>query len=124
MFKKAVSIMLALSLILASCARHTVIRSSPPGAQVYIEDKQAGVTPLEYSDYAVAGTEKNIRLEKEGYKPFQAVMMKDKFQALPFIGTLFCLFPIAWIFGYPEEQIYELEKLPDESGPGASPTSI
>ncbi len=124
MIRKTVSLLLAVSLFLASCASHTIIKSFPPGADVYLDDKKIGVTPLEYSDFAVAGTEKNIRLEKEGYKPFQAIMMKDKFQALPFIGTIFCLFPIAWIFGYPDEQIYELEELPDKRGPGASTSNI
>ncbi len=111
MFRKTVSLLLVVSILLAGCASRTIIKSCPAGANVYIDNRQMGVTPLEYSDYGVAGTEKNLRLEKEGYKPFQTVMTKDKFQVLPFIGTLFCLFPFAWIFGYPEEQTYDLEKL-------------
>ncbi len=123
MIRKAVSVMLAVSFLLTSCASHTVINSCPSGADVYVNNIKAGVTPLEYSDYAVAGTETSLRLEKEGYKPLETILTKDKFQVLPCIGTIFCLFPVVWIFGYPQEQTFELEELPDGNGSGA-PISI
>lgn len=124
MLRKAISVLLALSFLLASCASHTVIKSCPEGAEVYLDNIKKGVTPLEYSDFAVTGTEKNLRLEKEGYKPLETIITKDKFQILPCIGTIFCLFPIVWIYGYPEEQTFELEKLPDKNGSGASTSTI
>jgi hypothetical protein len=124
MLRKAISVLLALSFLLASCASHMVIKSCPDGAEVYLDNIKKGVTPLEYSDFAVAGTEKSLRLEKEGYKPLETIIMKDKFKVLPCIGTVFCFFPIAWVFGYPEEQTFELEKLPDEKGSGVSTSTI
>lgn len=111
MRRKAVSILLALSLLPAGCASTTLIKSFPEGAAVCIDDSYAGVTPLEYSDFAVAGAEKKITLEKEGYKRLETVIAKDKFQVLPCIGTVFCLFPVVWVYGYPEEQTFELEKI-------------
>lgn len=124
MLRKTLSAAMVLSFLLASCASHTVIKSYPAGANAYIDNVKIGVTPLEYSDYAVAGTEKVLRLEKEGYKPLETVITKDRFQPLPCVGTVLCLFPIVWIYGYPEEQTFELEKLPGNGGSGAPAATI
>jgi hypothetical protein len=47
-------------------ARRLIIHSSPPGALVYIDDKEIGTTPLAVN-YIYYGTRK-IRLVKDGYE--------------------------------------------------------
>ena len=119
MLRKAISILLVM-ILLGGCVSRTLIKSFPEGATVFIDSINEGVTPLVYSDMAVTGTEKKLRLEKEGYKPLETEITKDKFQVLPCIGTVLCIFPVVWLFGYPEEQTFKLEKLPDKPGVSAS----
>lgn len=96
------------------CASKTLIRSRPEGAQVYIDNVRKGVTPLEYSDTAIAGSTKRLRLKKEGYRDFDTVLRKSEFQVGPCIGGVLVLFPFIWVLGYPDEQEFELEKLEEK----------
>jgi hypothetical protein len=61
---------LALVALLASVTgcvqRRFTIRSNPPGAQVYVDDYEIGVTPVSH-DFVFYGTRK-IRLVKDGYE--------------------------------------------------------
>lgn len=57
-------------LILAGCAETTLIRSSPPGATVYVDGNLVGVSPVVYS--AARSQFRNphtCRVELEGYAP-------------------------------------------------------
>lgn len=93
----------------SACASSTVISSRPPGAEVYMDNIKKGKTPLTYSDTAVAGTAKAIRLEKPGYKSLDTVIRKDKFEIGPCIGGILILFPFIWVLGYQEAYDFELE---------------
>ena len=95
-----------------SCASTTNIKSRPDGAEVYIDNIKVGVTPLTYSDTAIAGTTKALKLKKEGYTPLDTVIRKSEFQVGPCIGGFFVLFPFIWILGYPENYDFELGKIP------------
>jgi len=94
-----------------SCASTTNIRSRPEGAEVFVDNVRIGVTPIQYSDTAIAGTTKALRMKKVGYSPFETVIRKSEFQVGPCIGGLLVLFPFVWILGYPETYEFELEKL-------------
>ncbi len=98
---------------LMGCASKTIIKSRPEGAEVYIDNVRKGVTPLEYSDTAIAGSTKSLRLKKEGYRTFDSVIRKSEFQVGPCIGGVLVLFPFIWVLGYPAEHEFELEKLPE-----------
>ena len=100
---------LSLLAILTGCASSTVIRSRPDGAKVYVDNVSMGTTPLQYSDTAIAGTVKPIRLKKDGYKPLDTVIRKDQFKVGPCIGGALVLFPFVWILGYPDVYEFELE---------------
>ncbi|MGD0626387.1 MAG: PEGA domain-containing protein [Thermodesulfobacteriota bacterium] len=95
------------------CASTTNIKSRPDGAEVFIDNVRIGVTPVQYSDTAIAGSTKALRLKKEGYRPFDSVIRKSEFQVGPCIGGVFVLFPFIWVLGYPEVYELELEKLPE-----------
>ena len=107
--KTRIVALMALVALISSCASTTVIRSKPEGAAVYIDNIQKGITPLQYSDTAIAGTSKSIRIEKEGYKPLDTVIRKDTFQIGPCIGGLFVIFPFIWVLGYPDAYDFELK---------------
>jgi len=95
------------------CVSTTNIKSRPEGAEVFVDNVRIGVTPIQYSDTAIAGTTKALKMKKEGYIPFETVLRKSEFQVGPCIGGLLVLFPFVWILGYPETYDFELEKLPE-----------
>lgn len=67
-------IFLVLSLIF-SCGcikRNLHIKSSPPGATVYFNEKDIGVTPLDF-DFLYYATH-SIKLEKDGYKAYNGLV--------------------------------------------------
>jgi len=105
--------LIMIAVFVSGCASSTVIRSRPDGAAVYMDNVQQGTTPLTYSDTAIAGTVKTIRLKKDGYKPLDTVIRKDKFQTGPCIGGVLVLFPFIWVLGY--QDVYEFELEPEKA---------
>ncbi|RME51875.1 MAG: PEGA domain-containing protein [Deltaproteobacteria bacterium] len=92
------------------CASSTVIRSQPPGAQVYINGELMGKTPYTYSDQAIVGTTRNLRLEKEGCEPVAATFSRtEEFNPLACVGGVLLLVPFLWIMNYKGERTYKLE---------------
>ena len=109
-----VSICLFCSIFLfMGCASTTNIKSRPEGAEVFVDNVRIGVTPIQYSDTAIAGSTKALRLKKEGYRPFETVLRKSEFQVGPCIGGALVLVPLIWVLGYPETYEFELEQLPE-----------
>lgn len=109
--KFRMSAVMMLVFFVSACASSTVIHSRPEGATVYMDNIQKGKTPLTYSDTAVAGTTKAIRLQKDGYKPLNTVITKDKFEIGPCIGGILILFPFIWMLGY--QDVYEFTLEPE-----------
>jgi len=101
---------LLIVILLSGCAIPTVIKSKPEGATVYIDNIKMGYTPLTYSDTEIVLSQKNIRLEMEGYKSFSSTIKKDKLKVGPLVGACFGGIPILWALGYSEEYTFELER--------------
>lgn len=68
-FMKSAALILAVSVLFASCSSSTLIQSSPSGAKVYMNEEFLGVTPFSYSDTKIVGSTTSLRLEKEGFEP-------------------------------------------------------
>ena len=95
------------------CASTTYIKSRPEGAEVFVDNVRIGVTPIKYSDTAIAGSTKALRMKKDSYRPFESVIRKSEFQLGPCIAGCLVLFPFIWVLGYPETYEFELEQLPE-----------
>jgi hypothetical protein len=106
---KKYTAILMVFLLVSGCVSRTNIITHPHGADVFIDNVKVGITPLQYSDTAIAGTSKALKLEKEGYVPFETVIRKSEFEWGPCIGGIFFLFPFVWILGYPETYEFELD---------------
>jgi hypothetical protein len=99
--------------LLTGCASTTTIRSTPPGATVFVDTQRVGTTPCKYSDRRTSFSQVTVRLEKEGYQPLTAVMRRDgsvELSALLFGGLLF---PLIWVAGYPGQHSYVLQPVTD-----------
>ena len=96
--------------MLAGCAIPTVIKSKPEGATVYIDDVKMGNTPLTYSDTEILLSQKNIRLEMDGYESYRNIIKKDKLKIGPLVGACLVVVPGFWALGYAEEYNVELKR--------------
>lgn len=96
---------------LLGCASTTVIKSNPPGAELYLNGQLKGETPYTYTDRAIAGTTRRVSLKKEGYKDFQKLIIRDQTYIPALIAGAFLLVPLLWSMEYPPEYTLEMEKL-------------
>jgi hypothetical protein len=48
------------------CVSTTNIKSRPEGAEVFVDNVRIGVSPVQYSDTAIAGSTKALKMKKEG----------------------------------------------------------
>jgi len=112
-------------LVLASaCASSTVIRSTPSGAKLYLNEELAGQTPYTMTDTKIIGTITNLRLKADGYQEFQTSLSRtEEFQVGPCIGGAFVLVPWLWIMGYKPEHHYELTPIQPPLAPPPAPRS-
>lgn len=109
-FIRSTAIVLAFSVLFASCSSTTLIQSEPSGAKVYMNDEYKGVTPLAYSDTKIVGSVTSLRLEKEGYEPFYTLLSRnERADVGAIIGGILFLFPFLWTMQYNPTHMYELK---------------
>lgn len=67
-----------LALLTSACAQQAAFVSSPPGAKVFIDDREIGVTPCNY-DYKLGHNGKHsVRIAKEGYDAVDFTVVTDE----------------------------------------------
>ena len=111
-FLKTASIILAFSVLFASCSSTTLIQTNPSGAKVYMNEEYKGVTPLSYSDTKIVGSTTHVRLELEGYESLNTVLSRNEAADVgAIIGGVFFLFPFLWTMKYNPVHTYELRPL-------------
>jgi uncharacterized protein YceK len=87
---RAISLLLAVSLLLSGCASTTMIHSNPDGAKVYLNEELAGTTPYLHSDTRIVGSTTRVRLEKEGYESLHSSFSRnEEVDAGAIIGGIF-----------------------------------
>ncbi|MDR2511800.1 MAG: PEGA domain-containing protein [Bacteroidales bacterium] len=115
MTTKMISTLLVGAILFSSCSSTTMILSNPSGAIVYLNGESVGTTPYPHRDTKIVGSKTTVRLEKEGYEPFNASFSRDeKVDVGAIIGGLFVLFPFLWTMQYKDVHIYELIPIGDD----------
>ncbi len=81
-----------LALALAGCASSTVIRSYPAGAEVLVDGRPVGYTPVVYTDPSVWNTSRHlVTIYREGYVPVTAEIAASRPDDARFVlDSLFC----------------------------------
>ena len=111
-FLRSSSIILAFSILFASCSSTTLIQSNPSGAKVYMNEEYKGVTPLSYSDTKIVGSTTYVRLELEGYESLNTILSRNEAADVgAIIGGVFFLFAFLWTMKYNPIHTYELRPL-------------
>lgn len=78
MYKKLISIIL-LALLTSACAtQHAAFVSTPPGAQVFVDGEEIGVTPCAYDYKLSKNATHEITISKEGFEPVNFVVAADE----------------------------------------------
>lgn len=109
---KIVALLLAGSMVLASCSSTTMIQSTPTGAKLYVDGEPVGKTPYSHRDTKIVGTSTSIKLEKEGYEPFTTSFSRnEEVDVGAIIGGLFVWIPFLWTMKYKATHSYELTPL-------------
>ncbi|MFO7723596.1 MAG: PEGA domain-containing protein [Bacteroidales bacterium] len=108
-FFRAVAAMLAISILITSCASTTMIQSDPSGAKIYLDGEPMGKTPYTHTDTKITGTPTQIKLVKEGYEDFHTVMIRnEEVDVGAIVGGVFFLVPFLWVMKYKPMRTYEL----------------
>jgi PEGA domain-containing protein len=111
---KTISIILAGTVLLSSCASTTMIQSTPSGAKVYLNQETVGKTPYSHTDTKIVGSTTTVRLEKEGYETFNTSFSRNEQADVgAIIGGLFAWVPFLWTMKYKPVHTYELSPLLD-----------
>jgi len=106
---KSVSLILAGSIFLTSCASTTMIQSTPVGAKVYLNGENVGTTPYEHRDTKIIGSTTTVKLQKEGYEDLTTSFSRnEKADVGAIIGGVFLLFPFLWTTKYKPTHNYEM----------------
>ena len=77
MYQKLFFIIL-LALFTSACAQQATFVSTPPGAQVFIDGEQIGVTPCAYDYKLSTNTEHEVTIAKEGFEPVNFTVVADE----------------------------------------------
>ena len=108
---KTIAALLAFTVLLSSCASTTIIRSEPPGANLYLNGEPVGTTPYTHSDTKIVGTTNTVELKMEGYEDFVGSFSRNEEADVgAIIGGIFFVFPFLWVMKYKPFHNYELKK--------------
>lgn len=119
---KSIALLLAGTMLLASCTSTTLIQSNPIGAKVYINGEQVGTTPYTYQDTKIVGSTNAVKLEKEGFETLNTSFSRDEVvDAGAIIGGIFLLVPFLWTMKYKSMHSYTLTPLNGNGNTGEKP---
>ena len=71
-------IIIILAIFTSACAQQAAFVSTPPGAQVFIDGEEIGVTPCAY-DYKLSNNaQHDVTIAKDGFEPVNFVVVTDE----------------------------------------------
>jgi len=104
--------------LLCSCASTTQIRSTPPGANLFIEGERLGQTPYSYTDTHIVGSVVHAKLSKSGYEDLNVSFTRSEEADIgAIIGGVLAFVPFLWTMKYKPEHSYEMVSLVSEKAP-------
>ena len=87
------------ALVVAGCTQAITITSEPPGARVWLNGVNIGVTPASTVVSYTAFSNFEVRLEKDGYMPIQTILANEVKVAPLVLGIILCLPLLIWVAG-------------------------
>ena len=113
-FLKSIAVLMAMTVLLSSCASTTMIQTNVDEADLYLNGENVGKTPYKHRDTKIVGSTTEVRLEKEGYETLQTSFSRDeKADVGAIIAGVFFLFPFLWTMKYKPVHNYDLKTAKD-----------
>ncbi len=104
--------------LLCSCASTTQIRSTPPGANLFIEGEKLGQTPYSYTDTHIVGSVVHAKMTKSGYEDLNVSFSRsEEADVGAIIGGVLAFVPFLWTMKYKPGHSYEMVSLVTETAP-------
>jgi hypothetical protein len=113
------SIVFVLIVALVSCSTMVTINSEPEGAEVYLDQRYMGDTPITKELSNLITHQYRIRLEKEGYKTIRGELQKEIKPGILVVGILLTWIPLLWVYGPQEHHFYKLQPKTGETAASA-----
>ena len=113
------------------CAHATLIESTPPGAEVYVNGVQVGVTPYTLTDTVGGGERYEIVLRKPGFRIHQETLQQDQFNWPRGIASVACgactlglgCFGLMWSWQLQDRYAFTLEPMAADAAPDSNPAA-
>lgn len=111
--------------LLTGCAHTARIASEPPGAELFVDGVQVGVTPFAIEDEVGSGQRYEIVLKKPGYRIVQTTLVQDQFAWPRGIAALACgvctlgagCLGLLWSWQLQDSYSFVLESISAEGSP-------
>ena len=71
-------IIILLAIFTSACAQQAAFVSTPPGAQVFIDGEEIGVTPCAFDYKLSSNTQHDVTIAKDGFEPVNFVVVTDE----------------------------------------------
>ncbi|MEM9064534.1 MAG: PEGA domain-containing protein [Planctomycetota bacterium] len=108
-FKPTALACVAAMVVLSGCSSTTVINTRPQGARIYVEGQLIGTSPVEYTDSAITGSKREVRIELDRYETITGSFSRNgKVNADAIVGGIFLLVPYLWAMDYEDEYTFVL----------------
>jgi hypothetical protein len=108
--KKTLILLIAASILASSCAMTTIVTidTEPPKANVYIDNRDVGETPVSIQMSNAFWEEPDILIRKEGYRDLRTLPNKE-IKVINLISGLLLIWPsLLWVWGPEENQVFTL----------------
>src|SRR6476659_4160816 len=93
---------------LSACTETVVIRSNPPGARAFLNGHELGLTPATTTLDYTAFSSYQLRLEKEGYLPYDGRLSTEVNIGSLIIGVVVCWPALLWVVQPSPYQSFDL----------------
>jgi hypothetical protein len=100
---------LFLFVLMSACVGTTTIVSHPSGAEVYVRDTLAGITPYVYQDIRVSFTSQKVVVKKDGHQAQILTLHRSKkFEPRNLLGAPL-IYPLFYLANYADTTHINLE---------------
>lgn len=103
--RRGLIILIVLGCGIAGCTASALINSHPPGARVYLDNKEIGVTPLTLDvPIGTKGTSRQIALAKDGYEKVTDAITNTNISAASIVLSVVFFAPALFFVWQPEDE--------------------
>src|SRR5437016_229967 len=90
------------------CTETVMVRTNPPGAHAWLNGNDLGMTPAIANVDYTAFSSYELRLEKEGYQPYNGHLTTEVNIGSLIIGVVICWPALIWVVQPSPEQSFDL----------------